>query len=616
MLVASALLSACASLPDGKTTREQNPAQRIAATGDHAGASRAYLDLAMTATGEQRQRYLIFAANELFLANDLPGAERVLRQAGPDIAPRNLEVWAEATANIKLAQDDPEAALAALNRVTGTDDRGSAARILMLRANALFRLGRPQPAVAELVKRERLLSGQAALDDNRRAIWSGLQATGEQIPEPAAGIEPVVAGWLELGRLSYQYRASTALFAEQLELWRAQNPGHPASERLIPDVLANLSTLSNYPERVAVLLPLSGPQQAVGEAIRDGYMAAHYAYGGEAKGPEILFYDTQRSGVNNAFQSALAADAGFVVGPLLKEDIAALAGVNTSVSVLALNYAPDDVDLPTGFFQFALAPEDEARAAADRAVGEGLYNAVALVPDNSWGQRVLQAFREQLEARGGNLLAAEQYPSDTPDFSVQIRRMLLLDESTKRYERLTSNLNRKLEFEPRRRQDVDLVFIGANTAAAKLIKPQLSFHYAGDLPSFATSAVYQPGSTDNADLNGVIFPDMPWLLDPNQTVSTSQATLEKYWGTGAVRLARFYAMGYDSYYLTAMLNGRGGKPGMTVDGMSGRLYVDDAGQLHRQLQWAQIERGEPRLLPALAVELTQQADIASEAPAQ
>ena len=65
-----------------------------------------------------------------------------------------------------------------------------------------------------------------------------------------------------------------------------------------------------------------------------------------------------------------------------------------------------------------------------------------------------------------------------------------------------------------------------------------------------------------------------------------------------------------------MLNGRGGKPGMTVDGMSGRLYVDDAGQLHRQLQWARIERGEPRLLPALSVELTQQADIAPELPAR
>jgi hypothetical protein len=614
-VLAALLLAACAQLPSGKADYTPTAAREMAERGDHKAASREYLDMAMQASGAQKQRYMIFAAGELYLANDLEGAERVLKQAGTNIASSNVEVWAEVSAMLRLARNDPDGALKVLNQVKGTDNRETAASILSLRAQALFKLQQPQKAVATLLKREELLNNRAATEDNHRLIWSGLQTTGPAIPPDAAAkasADPVLAGWLELGYLAYANRGSASKLQQSLAQWQQANSRHPASGVLLTNIVADLSTLTNYPSRVALLLPLSGKQQAIGEAIRDGFMAAHFALGSDTQRPAIQIFDTAQGGAAKAFQQALAYGTDFIVGPLLKEEIDSVAAIQGStVPMLVLNYAQDGQVLRPGIYQFGLSPEDEARAAADRAVDQGMYNAIALVPNNTWGSRVLAAFRDQLTRRGGKLLTARSYAENTTDFSQIIREVLLLNESYARNDKLAANIGQELEFEPRRRQDVDLIFLAANAAAAGLVKPQLKFQYADDLPIFTTSAVYQPGVAINPDLNGILFPDIPWLLDPDQTAREDQLALKRYWGATATRFSRFYAMGYDAHRLTAVLHTQPGQATNVYRGMTGTLSIDDKGQIHRTLDWARIERGAPRPLPRLPAGLTQDATIAT-----
>ncbi len=121
--LAALLLAACAQLPTNQADYTPTTARKMAERGDHKAASREYLDMAMQAGGTQKQRYMIFAAGELYLANDLEGAERVLKQAGTTIADSNVEVWAEVSAMLRLARNDPDGALNALNKVKGTDNR-------------------------------------------------------------------------------------------------------------------------------------------------------------------------------------------------------------------------------------------------------------------------------------------------------------------------------------------------------------------------------------------------------------------------------------------------------------------------------------------------------------
>jgi outer membrane PBP1 activator LpoA protein len=613
ILLTGLLGTGCSSMQSGQQSEDASgrAARQLSAQGDHTAASRAYLDLAIAAAGEQRQRYLIFSSSELYLANDLDGADRILAEAGATIAQANLELWAQITAELRLAQGNPEAALAALNQVTSSESQATASHILLLRSDALFKLNRPEIAVGTLLQREAILKRSKDIQANNRLIWSGLQTTGSSIPPNVGSREgdPVVNGWLELGYISYSNRASLTTLSLSLEQWRTANPEHPASGDLLEEVLDGLSTLSNYPNRVAVLLPLTGKQKSIGEAIRDGYLAAHFSLGSDTRRPDIRIYDTARNGVTAAYQQAILGGAEFVIGPLLKSEVAEIANISDDIPTLALNFGPDDADYPDRFYQFALAPEDEARAVAIRATDEGHYNAVALVPESAWGERVLAAFQDELEQRGGKLLATRSYPNDSADYADVIRNVLLLDESYARRDRLAANMGKELEFKPRRRQDVDLVFMAATVAKGKQIRPQLRFHYAADIATYATSAIYKPGSTDNDDINGVLFPDMPWLLNPSQMVTYDKNVLDKYWGTGSIQLARFYAMGYDAYHLSAMLNSSRSARSVSLQGMTGDIYMTRDGQLHRRLSWAKIERGKPRTLPDTTRNLTQDADI-------
>ncbi len=67
---------------------------------------------------------------------------------------------------------------------------------------------------------------------------------------------------------------------------------------------------------------------------------------------------------------------------------------------------------PAQLYQFALAPEDEARQAAERASLDGHTRALAMVPAGAWGARQLQAFTDRFQELGGTVIRAERYGAE------------------------------------------------------------------------------------------------------------------------------------------------------------------------------------------------------------
>ena len=175
--------------------------------------------------------------------------------------------------------------------------------------------------------------------------------------------------------------------------------------------------------------------------------------------------------------------------------------------------------------------------------------------------------------------------------------LLNITRSNQRERRLAANLNVPVEFEPRRRQDVDAIFIAADANAGRLLAPQLKFNFAGGIPTYATSDIFDPGSTarDN-DLNGVIFTDAPVLLAPSDNGANLRRELQTYWPQrqGLVRLS---GMGYDAYQLIGALY-NGDATVWPMHGMSGDLSVDSQGRIHRALPLGQFQDGRPVALQA------------------
>ena len=74
----------------------------------------------------------------------------------------------------------------------------------------------------------------------------------------------------------------------------------------------------------------------------------------------------------------------------------------------------------------------------------------------------------------------------------------------------------------------------------------LAYHYAGDLPVYATSSIYR-GVPDPADkdLNGVQLVEIPWLLGSSPELHLALSKLDG----NDNNYARLNALGVDAYLL-------------------------------------------------------------------
>lgn len=171
-----------------------------------------------------------------------------------------------------------------------------------------------------------------------------------------------------------------------------------------------------------------------------------------------------------------------------------------------------------------------------------------------------------------------------------------LSGSARRYQRLRANIGGPLQFDPRRRQDVEFIFLASGAPAGRLLKSQLKFHYSGDLPVYSTSSIYSMDGRSNADLNGVMFADTPWVIGPQSWIQHLPAIYEEYWPEQK-RMGRLHAMGYDAYYLVGSLFAARGGVMDDIDGATGTLHLANDGRVHRRMAWAQFQRGLPVSLP-------------------
>ncbi len=603
-LVLGALLavSACETTAiSGLVGSVEQRAERLARDGDHAAAAGTYIGLATSAAGVEHDRFTLLAVEQWLDAGDVARARQGLSSISKPAAGALLVLWNTNTAAMSLYRGDPDTALSLLEPMSRQSlSKRDRLRVEALRADAWIQKQDPARAVELMMQRETWLDSSRDIEQNRKRLWQGLLYSNPEVLREAAqrSSDTETRGWLTLGSLAATTGQQGVGWNNGIARWQNTYPRHPALV-VIGDISSIDQESLTYPRQVALLLPLSGRSSAAGQAIQNGFLGAYFATASALDDRQsVRVYDVNsEGGASAAYQTAVADGAEFVVGPLLRESVTELANnILVPVPVLTLNYLPDDTLAPPGLYQFALAPEDEAASAAVRARADGYSRAVALVPNNDWGRRVLQSFATEFEGLGGSLLDYRSYTPDKQDFSVEIETLMGLSGSVQRYQRMRANIGANLQFDPRRRQDAEFIFLAAAAGPARLLKSQLKFHYSGDLPTYSTSSVNSLDGRSNTDLNGIMFADTPWLIDPQPWIRFLPASYATYWPEER-QLGRLHAMGYDAYNLIAALYAYRGEEMMELDGATGQLFLDQRGRVHRRLAWAQFQRGEATALP-------------------
>jgi len=608
------LVVGCETVPKNAQTAESEET-RVARTylqsGDYLPAAQEYLRLAGTSYGDTALAYRLDAASAFVLAKRPESALKILDELRGRTLSRDLQMRQRLVqAQLALADQHPEQALTLLDVAPPEDSPAELlARYHSVRADAFDAAGEHIESARERVQLELLLTDSVAISENRRKIWLSLTQLSPQALE-AAYIPPpsTLGGWIELAAIGGSTMTDPNTLGQAIALWRHRYPGHPAGESVVPMLMEDSHIAWAPPRTVALLLPSEGQFANAAAAVRDGFMAAWYADPDTQTRPTVLVRDSAGGDIWKVYNQAVEEGAEFVIGPLERTAVTQLASsTSMPVPTLTLNYADTvpSVNAGTqktrttnGLFQFALSPESEAQLVAEYAWFAGHTKASVLAPVGVWGQRVAKAFSDRWESLGGTVVEVQTYLNDGSDMSATVSKLLDVDDSEARYRSLAKLLGGDLKHEVRRRQDVDFVFMAAFPIQARQLRPQLEFHRAEDLPVYSTSHVYTgiPDPNADRDIDGVIFGDMPWVLDPAKAADPLRREVGELWPNSLSAFIRLYAFGADAYDLVKQLGRLRAQHYAEFQGMTGTLSLNENNRIDRRLTWAKFIKGTPRII--------------------
>ena len=308
------------------------------------------------------------------------------------------------------------------------------------------------------------------------------------------------------------------------------------------------------PQRLAVLLPLTGSLAVAASPVRDGFLAAYY--GESRRRPELRFYDTAAAGVQAAYDKAVADGNDFVVGPLGRDEVTTLfARAALPVPVLALNRG--EARPPAGNASFALSPEDEGIAAADSLYDNGARHVLVVAGSEDLQRRAREAFRETFAARGGSIAGVAN--EATPDFAAFVAKP----------------------------GGVDAVFIALKGSSARAVVPRLALAGLAMVPKLATSQIVSGTGKDPGDaaLDGIRYPTEAWGVGGAPGLP-SQAAVAANLPTARGAAAKLFAFGYDAWRACAWLEYLATASGAELPGATGTLRIDGFGNVLRTPAWA------------------------------
>ncbi|SFF94358.1 amino acid/amide ABC transporter substrate-binding protein, HAAT family [Novosphingobium sp. CF614] len=189
-------------------------------------------------------------------------------------------------------------------------------------------------------------------------------------------------------------------------------PAPKPSESVIP--------VDTERHRIALLVPLTGGNSAVGQSIANAANMALLDTG--AKNLRVTTYDT---GTNpaEAAQRAIADGNKLILGPLLSDDVPAVAAVVRPAKVPLISFSNDESAATRDVFIMGNLPGQSIARTVNYARSQGISAFAALVPRGEYGDRASSVLLESVRSAGGTVIAMEPYDRTAASISTAVNRI-------------------------------------------------------------------------------------------------------------------------------------------------------------------------------------------------
>jgi len=169
---------------------------------------------------------------------------------------------------------------------------------------------------------------------------------------------------------------------------------------------ANVLPTDTARHRVALLVPLSGENAAVGRSIANATTMA--LLDTNAENLRITTYDTA-TGAGTAAASAIRDGNKLILGPLVREDVTAVLAQARPAKVPLITFSNDTSIAAPDVFVMGHIPEQSVTRTVAYASQHGARRFAALVPNGDYGRRAGDALTRAVAGVGGTLATVERF---------------------------------------------------------------------------------------------------------------------------------------------------------------------------------------------------------------
>lgn len=509
---------------------------------------------------EDQQTYKLLAARVLITENKVAQAEALLAEL-QELTPEQLLDRSIIDAHISAAKGNNTQASSQLRAIDlKLLSPSQQARYYAVQARIAENQHDIVDAVKARIKIDSLISDVSNKQENNDRIWALLRNANKTLinTTPTDG-DVALAGWFALAKAYNDNLSQPAQLSKALQDWKLAYPTHSAAY-LFPTELKGLSNFQQTQvNKVALLLPLSGDAQLIGNTVKSGFDEAR---GGQTE-IQVEVIDTIATPVDVALQQAQQNGAKAIVGPLLKNNVDvvlhnpnAIQGMN----VLALNSTPN-ARAVNQLCYYGLSPEDEAESAANRMWNDGIRNPLVVVPQADVGQRTANAFTVRWQQLAGTDANIKFYNS--------------ADD-------VTYNLQNG--------SNAEALYVVATADQLGEIKNAVNNSQTPQLRIYASSRSNSSNNTPEfrLQMNGVKFSDIPFF---RETESEQYKRIDSK-TNGDYSLMRLYAMGSDAWLLINKFNELRQVPGFSLSGLTGKLSAGPNCNIERDMTWFEYKDGQ------------------------
>lgn len=327
------------------------------------------------------------------------------------------------------------------------------------------------------------------------------------------------------------------------------------------------------PVKVALLVPMSGPNAALGQAMFQAAQLAIFDIG--IDNLELVPQDTGATPADaqNAANAALNDGAQLILGPLLADSVRAVKGVAKSRNVNVISFSTDSTLAGDNTFVMGFMPDAQVNRVVTFAAAKGYRSAAIVAPRDKYGDAVVQAFENQARRSGITINGALRFSADKTAMQQEVKDFAAKLPPTQ------------------------AVFVPVGGAQLDAVTAALSFN--GMTPDkikyLGTGLWEDPAVAGMAGVQG------GWFAGPSpRSYQTFEAKYKSTYGSAPPRLA---SLAYDATALAAVLTRAGAQRGTAPSfervsltnpngfaGMDGIFRFNQSGLIERGLSVLEIRQ--------------------------